>query len=251
MFKVSLLPESYRKYRQGKATKDIVSKVALLIMVCLFIVYGGFVVKNILAKRQLAKVNRANDKLVAQFPALEQYQAIYDNLKQNESVYQSIKPQGVSATEFITKFINDLPSNVHVEEITLNDWFVNGSCTVKCVTNTYEDVFNCKNEFIEKDYVSDAQVSDITKDYYSDDTQIVKFTLALATNGTVGDEESQGVSEQASTTQSSGDATTSASTTAASTTADSTQTTAATTESTTAPAQTTDGTTETTTAAEG
>jgi len=47
VFKVSLLPESYRKFRQGKAAKDIVSKVALLILVCLFIVYAGFMIKDL------------------------------------------------------------------------------------------------------------------------------------------------------------------------------------------------------------
>lgn len=197
MFKVSLLPESYRKYKQGRATKDMVSRVALLILVCLFIVYGGFVVKSILVKRQLAKINRANSELVVQFPALEQYQVIYDNMKQNESIYEGIKNKGVSATEFITKFINDLPSNIHVEEITLNDWFANGSCTVKCITNSYEDAFNCKKDFLAKDYVSDAQVDEVSKEYKSDDTQVVKFTLMLATNGTVGAEEGQDTSGQA------------------------------------------------------
>ena len=185
MFKVSLLPESYRKYRQGKATKDIVSKVALLILICLFIVYGGFVIKNIVVKNQLAKVDKANSELVAQFPALEQYQTIYDNMKRNENIYQSIKSKGISSTEFLSKVVNEMPSYVHIKSISLHDWFNAGVCEIECVTSSFEDVFDCKDAFEEKDYVSSAVTNSIVKQYNADDTETVSFTLALSSSGTL------------------------------------------------------------------
>ncbi len=185
MFKVSLLPESYRKYRQGRATKDIVSKVALLILVCLFIVYAGFVIKDVLVKRQLKKVNAANSELVAQFPALEQYQAIYDNMKKNEAIYQNIKPKGMSSTEFVSKLINDMPSYVHVRNIRLGDWFVGGVCEIDCVTSSFEDVFDCRDELESKDYISSAVTNEIVKQYNADGTETVTFMLSLATQGTL------------------------------------------------------------------
>ncbi len=236
MFKVSLLPESYRKYRQGKATKDIVSKVALLILICLFIVYAGFVVKNILVKRQLAKVNKANSELVAQFPALEQYQTIYDNMKKNEDIYQSIKSKGISSTEFVTKLINDMPSYVHVNNITLGDWFTAGVCDIDCVCSSFEDVFDCKKVFENKDYVSSVVTNEIVKQYNADGTETVTFKLALAT---IGELSSDGKAEVISET-------TTETTTAAAGEADNAASTEATTEATTAAT-----TAESTTAAEG
>ncbi len=185
MFKVSLLPESYRKYRQGRATKDIVSKVALLILVCLFIVYAGFMVKDVLVKRQLKKVNAANSELVAQFPALEQYQAIYDNMKKNENIYQNIKPKGMSSTEFISKLINDMPSYVHVKSISLGDWFTGGVCDLDCVASSFEDVFDCRDDLEAKDYISSAVTNEIVKQYNADGTETVTFKLSLATQGTL------------------------------------------------------------------
>ncbi len=236
MFKVSLLPESYRKYRQGKATKDIVSKVALLILICLFIVYAGFIVKNILVKRQLAKVNKANSELVAQFPALEQYQTIYDNMKKNEDIYQSIKSKGISSTEFVTKLINDMPSYVHVNNITLGDWFTAGVCDIDCVCSSFEDVFDCKKVFENKDYVSSVVTNEIVKQYNADGTETVTFKLALAT---IGELSSDGKAEVISET-------TTETTTAAAGEADNAASTEATTEATTAAT-----TAESTTAAEG
>ena len=229
MFKVSLLPESYRKYRQGKATKDIVSKVALLILVCLFVVYAGFVIKNILVKRELAKVNKANSELVAQFPALEQYQTIYDNMKKNEGIYQSIKSKGISSTEFVTNLINDMPSYVHVKNISLGDWFAAGVCDVDCVCSSFEDVFDCKAVFEGKDYVSSVVTNDIVKQYNADGTETVSFKLSLATIGELSsDGKAEVVSESTSSapeTETNGDTTTAAqdnTTTAADTTADTT-----------------------------
>ena len=236
MFKVSLLPESYRKYRQGEATKDIVSKVALLILICLFIVYAGFIVKNILVKRQLAKVNKANSELVAQFPALEQYQTIYDNMKKNEDIYQSIKSKGISSTEFVTKLINDMPSYVHVNNITLGDWFTAGVCDIDCVCSSFEDVFDCKKVFENKDYVSSVVTNEIVKQYNADGTETVTFKLALAT---IGELSSDGKAEVISET-------TTETTTAAAGEADNAASTEATTEATTAAT-----TAESTTAAEG
>ena len=183
MFKVSLLPESYRKFRQGKAAKDIVSKVALLILVCLFIVYAGFMIKDLLVKRQLSKVNAANNELVAQFPALEQYQVIYDTMKKNEGIYQTIRPKGMSSMEFVTKVVNDMPSYVHINSITLGEWFTAGVCDVECVASSFGDVFDCKDSFAEKDYVSSVVTNEIVKQYNADGTETVTFKLSLATQG--------------------------------------------------------------------
>lgn len=247
MFKVSLLPESYRKYRQGKATKDIVAKVALLILICLFIVYAGFVVKNILVKRQLAKVNKANSELVAQFPALEQYQTIYDNMKSNENIYTSIKTKGISSTEFLSKVINEMPSYVHIKSITLGDWFTAGVCNIQCVCSSYEDVFDCRDSFAEKDYVSSAVTNEIVKKYNTDGTETVTFGLALATQGTLSsDGKAEVVSESAAPTETQTNANGETTTGEAASASNDTSTTQAASGDTTAASEA-----ETTTAAEG
>ena len=237
MFKVSLLPESYRKYRQGKAAKDIVSKVALLILICLFVIYAGFVVKDLLVKRQLRKVNKANSELVAQFPALEQYQEIYDTMKKNEGIYQTIRPKGMSSMEFVTKVVNDMPSYVNINSITLGEWFTAGVCEVECVCSSFEDVFDCKDLFAEQDYISSAVTNEITKVYNADGTETVTFKLALANVGTLtSDGKAEVVSESTTPvpeTDANGETVTTESTTAAEGEQTTTETTAATTAATT------------------
>lgn len=179
MFRVSLLPESYRKYMQGRATKDIVSKVALLILVCLFIVYAGFAVKNIVVENKLKQLERENNALLSRVPELQKYRVIYNDYNANQAAYQSIKPQGLSTTEFISRLIKDMPSNVHVKQIDLT----NGSCTLDCVTNSREDVFDTAHYFAAKDYVTSVSYSDITKEYFEDGTQSVSFRLTLRLPG--------------------------------------------------------------------
>lgn len=185
MFKVSLLPASYKKYMQGKSLKDMFSKVALLVMVCLLIIYGGIEIKYMLVKRQLNEIKQANSQLAQQFPALEQYQAIYNNLKANETIYNGIKPKSISATEFVTKVNNSMPSYVHITEISLADWFTAGICNVKCVSSSFEDVVDCKEMFAKQDYISSAVTTEIVKTYNTDNTVAVTFTLSLAANGTL------------------------------------------------------------------
>lgn len=196
MFKVSLLPASYRKYMQGKALKDIFSRIALLVMVCLLIIYGGFQIKNILVKQQLKKVSQANSELVAQFPALEQYQMVYNNLKANETILNAIKPQGVSSAEFVAKVTNLMPSYVHVTEMSLSDWFTSGVCTMKCVASSFEDVVDCKALFEKQDFISSAVTTEIVKQYNTDNTVSVSFTLALSNTGVLASDGTAQVVEQ-------------------------------------------------------
>ena len=100
MFKVSLLPDGYRRHLEGRKKVDLVSKVALVVLVCLFIVYGGVTIKGQILKSKLSKIQQKNSQLEAEFPALQEYQLIYDNLLSAQKMIESILPKESEAVDF-------------------------------------------------------------------------------------------------------------------------------------------------------
>ena len=105
MFKVSLLPDGYRRHLEGRKKVDLVSKVALVVLVCLFIVYGGVTIKGQILKSKLSKIQQKNSQLEAEFPALQEYQLIYDNLLSAQKMIESILPKESEAVDFFTKVV--------------------------------------------------------------------------------------------------------------------------------------------------
>ncbi len=184
MFKVSLLPDSYRRHLEGKKKVDLISKVALVVLVCLFIVYGGILIKHQLLKSKLSNIVEKNRQLEDEFPALQEYQLIYDDLVSAQKMIQSILPKDSEAVNFVTTVSNITPDYVQITQIDLEDWFSKGICTLNCTVQDYQDykdyVELFKTEEMQKT-VKQVETVGITRTVSADgDEKSVTFTLALS-----------------------------------------------------------------------
>ena len=70
VFKVSLLPAAYRKRLEEKKKKDLLARIALIVLLCLAIVYAGVFAQGQIMNIKLKKLERQNAELQQQFPAL-------------------------------------------------------------------------------------------------------------------------------------------------------------------------------------
>lgn len=188
MFKVSLLPDSYRRHLQSRDKIDIVSKIALVILVCLFIVYAGFAIKDSILEKKLREVQRKNQKLENKVPELREYQAIYNDLVNTKNMTESIKSRNVVAPDFVALLLKNKPDYVKFEQIDLTDWFGSANCTVACTVQDYQDMLDYKDLLENGDmnqFVKQVELLDVTRQGNSLADKAVKFTLVLSVSGTI------------------------------------------------------------------
>lgn len=184
MFKVSLLPDGYRRHLEGRKKVDLVSKVALVVLVCLFIVYGGVTIKGQILKSKLSKIQQKNSQLEAEFPALQEYQLIYDDLVSAQKMIESILPKESEAVDFFTKISNITPDYVQITQIDLEDWFSSGVCTLTCTVQDYQDYKDYVDLFTTEEMqevVKKVETTGITRTVSADgEIKSVTFTMALS-----------------------------------------------------------------------
>ena len=188
MFKVSLLPASYRKQLENKAKKELLEKVALLVLICLLIIFGGVFAKGQILSAKLKNIEHENTKLEQQFPALQRYQSIYDDLKSTRGMMESILPKNKDAVSFIAMLSNITPDYIEVKDIRLENWFTSGICTMQCICMDYSDLKDyqaiLQSEEVRK-VIQDVQISGITHQTGEDGDKSVSFTVALSLSGNV------------------------------------------------------------------
>ncbi len=191
MFKVSLLPDSYRRHLQSRDKIDIVSRFALVILICLFIVYGGFAIKNAMLESKLKKLERENAKLESEFPALQEYQNIYDSLLSSRQMIASITPTDGEAIDFFTTIANNTPDYVQINEIDIQDWFSSGVCTLACTVQDYQDMRDYEALFKTEEMqeiVKQVELTNVQRQGSSQNNKSVNFTLILSTNNAIAPE---------------------------------------------------------------
>jgi len=192
VFKVSLLPDSYRRHLQSRDKIDIVSKFALVVLVCLFIIYGGFAIKNAVLESKLKKLERENARLEAEFPALQEYQNIYDSLISSRQMIASITPSDGPSVDFFTKIANSTPDYVQINEIDIEDWFSSGVCTLQCTVQDYQDMKDFENFFKSEEMqeiVKGVELANVQRQSSSNHNKSVNFTLVLSTQNALTPEE--------------------------------------------------------------
>ena len=183
MFKVSLLPDIYRRRLQNSDKVDIVSKIALVILVCLFIVYGGVAIKNQVLNSKLKKLQSQNRQLEQRFPELQEYQQIYDDLVSARKIVDSITPKDTEAVQFFTKITNNKPDYVEIKQIDLENWFTQGICTLTCTVQDYQDLKDFEDSFKTEEMqetVKQVEVTSIERSVGADGSKSVNFTIALS-----------------------------------------------------------------------
>lgn len=204
MFKVSLLPASYRRHIEGKKKKDIISKIALVVLVCLFITYGGIAIKGQILNSKLQKLQSKNSELQMQFPALQKYQTIFNDLQSAQNMIESISPTDPDAVAFFTKLSTMTPDYVSITKIDIANWFTDGVCTLTCSVQDYSDVEDFKALFETEEMqktVMGVQLNGIQRAIDSEGERTVDFTLVLTmkSTGKVSPQSPQIVSDSNST----------------------------------------------------
>lgn len=188
VLKVSLLPAAYRKRLEEKKKKDLLARVALVVLLCLAIVNGGIFAQGQIMNAKLKKLQRQNAELQQQFPSLQQYQTIFNDLQSAKRMVESVSPQNPEAVEFLALIANNTPDYVQVKEINLENWFTAGVCTLTCTCLDYSDVNDFKASFETEEMqetVKLVQLTSITRQVTEDGNKTINFTLALSMSNAV------------------------------------------------------------------
>ena len=130
MFKVSLLPASYRKRLISNKRKDLIEKVAVIVLFCLLIIYAGIAARYILLNAQHKRIQKQNSALEAQIAELQQYRATYDELQAAQGRIDAIRARDISAMEFVSMVQNARPENIQISAITTQDWQNSAICII-------------------------------------------------------------------------------------------------------------------------
>lgn len=188
MFKVSLLPAAYRKRLEEKKKKDLLARVALIVLLCLAIVYAGIFVQGQILNAKLKNLQKETAQLQQQFPALQQYQTIFNELQSAKKMVESVTPQDPEAVEFLTLIANNTPDYIQVQEINLENWFTAGVCTLTCTCLDYSDLNDYKASFETEEMqetVKLVQLTSITRQVSADGKKAINFTLTLSMSNAV------------------------------------------------------------------
>lgn len=188
VLKVSLLPAAYRKRLEEKKKKDLLARIALVVLLCLAIVYAGIFAQGQIMNAKLKKLERQNAELKQQFPALQQYQTIFNDLQSAKRMVESVSPQDPEAVEFLALIANHTPDYIQVQEINLENWFTAGVCTLTCTCLDYSDVNDFKASFETEEMqktVKLVQLTSITRQVTENGSKAINFTLALSMSNAV------------------------------------------------------------------
>ncbi len=188
VFKVSLLPAAYRKRLEEKKKKDLLARIALIVLLCFAIVYSGVFAQGQIMNAKLKKLQQQNTELQQQFPALQQYQTVFNDLQSAKKMVESVSPQDPEAVEFLTLIANNTPDYIQVQEINLENWFTAGVCTLTCTCLDYSDLNDFKASFETEEMqetVKLVQLTSITRQITEDGKKQINFTIALSMSNAI------------------------------------------------------------------
>lgn len=131
MFKVSLLPESYRKQLIGKKNKDIILSVAFVVLLCMLIVYAGIAIRLLVLKGQERDVAKQNAQIMAKIDELSPYVDDYNSLAIAEANFANIKPVEITALEMVNTIQKITPDYVQMTAFYAPEWQKNQVCIIE------------------------------------------------------------------------------------------------------------------------
>ncbi len=197
VFKVSLLPASYRKLLEGRKKKDLILRVALIVLLCMLIIYSGFAIRLFILKAQLKEIQKNNGVVVAQISELEQYKTIYDNLVASQQRVDSIKAKSPSAVKFLSLVQSNRPEYAKYTVVTVQEWSTNPICMIEgelpaaqnigdavSQLRDLEEIFKTSEDF--KDVVTQVKVINnmpsVTTDSFGNETYTFRIYVSVGGN---------------------------------------------------------------------
>lgn len=131
MFKVSLLPESYRKQLISKKNKDIILYVAFIVLLCMLIVYAGIAIRLLVLKGQKSDVDKKNAQIMAKIDELSPYVEDYNALAIAEANFENIKPVDITALEMVNTIQKITPDYIQMTAFYAPEWQKNQVCIIE------------------------------------------------------------------------------------------------------------------------
>lgn len=131
MFKVSLLPESYRKQLISKKNKDIILYVAFIVLLCMLIVYAGIAIRLLVLKGQKSDVDKKNTQIMAKIDELSPYVEDYNALAIAEANFENIKPVDITALEMVNTIQKITPDYIQMTAFYAPEWQKNQVCIIE------------------------------------------------------------------------------------------------------------------------
>lgn len=138
MFKVSLLPESYRKQLIGKKNKEMILFVAAVVLLCMLIVYAGIAIRLMVLKSQSKDVAKRNAEIMARIDELSPYVDDYNALAIAEANFANIKPVDITALEMVNTIQKITPDYIQITAFYAPEWQKNQVCVIEgnlCAAN--------------------------------------------------------------------------------------------------------------------
>lgn len=162
MFKVSLLPESYRKQLISKKNKDIIVSVAIVVLLCMLIVYAGIAVRFLILKAQSKDVEKKNAKIVEKIDELSPYVADYNALAVAEANFANIKPVEITALEMVNILQSITPDYVEITAFYEPEWQKHQVCVIEgnlCSANNLSSAVSMLEQY-KKIILENAELKD-------------------------------------------------------------------------------------------
>lgn len=131
MFKVSLLPESYRKQLISKKNKEIILYVAVIVLLCMLIVYAGIAIRLLVLKGQKSDVDKKNAQIMAKIDELSPYVEDYNALAIAEANFENIKPVDITALEMVNTIQKITPDYIQMTAFYAPEWQKNQVCIIE------------------------------------------------------------------------------------------------------------------------
>lgn len=131
MFKVSLLPESYRKQLIGKKNKDMIISIAVIVLLCMLIIYAGLAIRLLILKNHGKEIKKQNAQLMSKIEELNPYVDDYNALAIAEANFENIKPVDITALEMVNILQGITPHYVQVTAIYAPEWQKKQVCVIE------------------------------------------------------------------------------------------------------------------------
>ena len=138
-YKVSLLPESYKKQLNGKKKAEQIKSAALFVLVILFVLFILVFVSKLISEKKLDEAKRLDNEYQQKVEALAKYRDINAELQAKVKLIDDIKVKEPMLYNFVVDLGNIEHPGVSVKEIVCDDWKFTRQCVVSGSVDTREE----------------------------------------------------------------------------------------------------------------
>lgn len=131
MLKVNLLPASYKRFLEGKKKKDLILKIALVVLLCMLIIDVGFAIKSLILGSQYNEVRRANAQVQGEIEKYRKYKTAYDTYQADVDRLNSVLGRDPVALDFLITVKDNRPDYIKINKVSLYDWSNTAVCRIE------------------------------------------------------------------------------------------------------------------------